>query len=54
MEERHHDPKGWHLRVQPWVPTEKEIASWLDKGYEVEVKGLSLGVLVMTRKRTSI
>lgn len=54
MEERYHDPKGWHVKVQPWVPTEREIARLLDDGYEVEVRGLSLGVLVKTRKRTPI
>ena len=54
MKERAYDPKGWHIKIQPWVPTEREIARLLDDGYEVEVRGLSLGVLVMTRKRAFI
>ena len=45
------DRKGWNISIRPSVPTEEEIASMLDDGYEIEVIGLSMGVLMKKRKR---
>lgn len=47
------DRKGWNISVRPSVPTEEEIANILDNGYEIEIIGLDMGVLVKKRKRYS-
>lgn len=45
--------EGWQVSVRTTIPTEKEISKLLDDGYELELVGLSTGVLVKKEKTLS-